>query len=374
MLEIDASFGEGGGQILRSALTLSTITGQPVRLTNVRARRPQPGLKPQHLKAVEAAARISAAHVEGATIGSQTLSFEPAGLTAGDYFFDIGTAGSTSLLLQTLQLPLGFAEGPSRLVLGGGTHVPWSPCYHYLQWQWLPCLEAAGYRVTCTLERAGFYPRGGGLLHADIAPNRPLLPLGLAERGRLLHVRGLSAVGRLDRTIAERQRRQAAMKLRELGVPVDIAVADVPSGSPGTFLVLQAVFEGGRCCASALGAPHKPAERVADEAVAELLADLAAGGAVDAWLADQLLLPLAFSTGVSELSVCRISEHLRSNAELLARFLPVSVTIDGETGRPGKVRIGGIGGPDAWRCEGDSAGRTRAGAAGCPSRTSGRPR
>lgn len=345
MIEIDASFGEGGGQILRSALALSVITGEAMRLTNIRARRPQPGMKPQHLKAVEAAALIGAARVEGATPGSQTLRFEPTGLQGGKYAFDIGTAGAVSLLLQTVTLPLCFADGPSRLTLTGGTHVPWSPCYHYLQWQWLPCLAAAGYHVECNLERAGFYPRGGGLLHANIVPSRHLMPLCIAERGRLLRIRGLSGVGRLDRSIAERQRSQAVERLRELGVPLEIEVADVPAASPGTFIVLQAEFEGGRCCAFALGTRHKPAEKVADEAVDELRTDIKAGGAIDAWLADQLLLPLAFVPGRSELSVCRISRHLRTNAELLGYFLPVRVEIDGETDQPGRVRLQGVGAP-----------------------------
>ena len=340
-LEIDASFGEGGGQVLRSALALSVITRTPMRLTNVRARRPQPGLKPQHLKAVEAAAQISAARVEGAALGSQTLVFEPTALDAGHYAFDIGTAGSTSLLLQTLCLPLSFAAAPSRLSLAGGTHVPWSPCFHYLQWQWLPYLAQIGYHVDCRLERAGFYPRGGGLLHADIVPSRRLRPLRLGERGRLLRIRGLSAVGRLDRLIAERQRNQAVDRLRQLGVPLEIEADEVPAGSPGTFIVLQAEFEGGRCCAFGLGALHKRAEKVADEAADELLADIAAGGAIDAWLADQLLLPLAFADGESLLSVCRISQHLRTNAELLGYFLPVRVEIEGEIGEPGRVVIAG---------------------------------
>ncbi len=341
MIEIDASFGEGGGQVLRSALALSVITRTPMRLTNVRARRPQPGLKPQHLKAVEAAAQISAARVEGATPGSQTLVFEPTDLKGGHYAFDIGTAGSVSLLLQTLWLPLSFAAGPSRLRLAGGTHVPWSPCVHYLQWQWLPYLAEIGYHVECSLERAGFYPRGGGLLQADIVPSRHLTPLQLAERGRLLRIRGLSAVGRLDRSIAERQRSQAVERLRELGVPLEIEVTEVPAVAPGTFIVLQAEFEGGRCCAFALGARHKRAEKVADEAVEELRADIAAGGAIDAWLADQLLLPLAFVPEQSVLSVCHISQHLRTNADLLGYFLPVKVEIEGETGEPGRVVIEG---------------------------------
>ena len=345
MIEIDASFGEGGGQILRSALSLSVITGEAMRLTNIRTHRPRPGLKPQHLKAVEAAALISDARVEGASPGSQTLIFEPEGLKGGKYAFDIGTAGSVSLLLQTICLPLSFADGPSRLTLSGGTHVPWSPCYHYLQWQWLPYLAKAGYHVDCALERAGFYPRGGGLLLADIVPSRRLTPLRISERGRLLRVLGLSAVGRLDRSIAERQRRQAVERLGELGVPLEIEVTEVAAASPGTFIVLQAEFEGGRCCAFALGARHKPAEKVADEAVAELLADIESGGAIDAWLADQLLLPLAFVPDRSEFSVCRISRHLRTNAELLGHFLPVVVEIEGEINRPGIVRIQGTAAP-----------------------------
>ena len=342
MIEIDASFGEGGGQILRSALSLAVITGQAMRLTHIRNQRPQPGLKPQHLKAVEAAAQISDARVEGATPGSQTLRFEPEGLKSGKYAFDIGTAGSVSLLLQTICLPLSFADGPSSLTLTGGTHVPWSPCYHYLQWQWLPYLAEAGYHGDCVLERAGFYPRGGGLLHANIVPSRRLSPLRLTERGRLLRIQGLSAVGRLELSIAERQRKQAIDRMRELGVPLEIEVTEVPSASPGTFILLQAEFEGGRCCAFALGARHKRAEKVADEAVEELRADINTGGTIDAWLADQLLLPLAFVPGRSAFSVCRISRHLRTNAELLGHFLSVSVEIDGETNQPGIVSIQGM--------------------------------
>ncbi|MEW6133479.1 MAG: RNA 3'-terminal phosphate cyclase [Pseudomonadota bacterium] len=346
MIEIDASFGEGGGQILRSALALSVITGKPMRLTHVRAMRPQPGLKPQHLKAVEAAAQISAARVEGASLGSQSLVFEPQGLKAGEYAFDIGTAGSVSLLFQTLYLPLSFAGAPSRLKLTGGTHVPWSPCYHYLAWQWLPWLRQIGCRMECRLELAGFYPRGGGVMHAEIRPHGELSPLRLGKRGRLLHIRGLSGVGRLPLSIAERQRKQAQARLADLAVPAEIEVAEIPAASPGTFVVLQAEFEHGRCCAFALGERHKPAEKVADEAVDELRADIDSGGAIDAWLADQLLLPLAFAPGPSELSVSRISRHLLTNAAVLACFLPIEVETDGEAGRPGLVRLHGVHPPE----------------------------
>lgn len=342
MIEIDASFGEGGGQILRSALSLSVITGKAMRLTSIRAHRPQPGLKPQHLKAVEAAALISDALVVGAALGSQALTFEPQSLNGGEYVFDIGTAGSVSLLLQTVYLPLSFAGQPSSLTLIGGTHVPWSPCYHYLAWQWLPYLREAGYNLKCTLERAGFYPPGGGLVHAEIFPSHRFSTLQITERGRLMSIRGLSAVGRLPLQIAERQRKQALDKLSDLQVPLEIEVVEVPSASPGTFIVLQAEFEHSRCCAFALGERHKLAERVADEAVEELLGDIASGGAIDAWLGDQLLLPLSFVPGLSAFSVSRISRHLRTNAELLSYFLPVSFQIDGETNQPGNVHIQGV--------------------------------
>ncbi|MGB9129365.1 MAG: RNA 3'-terminal phosphate cyclase, partial [Thiobacillus sp.] len=181
--------------------------------------------------------------------------------------------------------------------------------------------------------------------HADIVPSRHFSPLRLTARGRLLRIRGLSGVGRLDLSIAERQRKQAIERLRDLQVPLEIELAEVTSASPGTFIVLQAEFEGGRCCAFALGARHKPAEKVADEAADELRADIHSGGAIDAWLADQLLLPLAFVPERSELSVCRISRHLRTNAELLGYFLPVAVEIEGETGQPGIVRLHGTAAP-----------------------------
>lgn len=231
-------------------------------------------------------------------------------------------------MLQTLYLPLSFAGRASRLKLTGGTHVPWSPCFHYLSWQWLPCLGQIGYRLACRLESAGFYPRGGGVVHADIEPHGRLSPLRIVQRGRLLRIRGLSAVGRLPLAIAERQRSEALARLAPLGVPVEIEVAEVPSPSPGSFIVLQARFEHSQCCAFGLGERHKPAERVADEAAGELLADIASGGAIDAWLADQLLLPLAFAPGLSELSVSRISRHLLTNAELLGYFLPVRAEIE----------------------------------------------
>ena len=341
MIELDASFGEGGGQILRSALTLSVISGAGVRLSNIRVRRAQPGLKAQHLAAVRAAAEISGARVEGARVGSQSLQFEPGALHGGNYRFDIGTAGSVCLLLQTVLVPLSLAAEPSRLTLTGGTHVPWSPCYEFVSRSWLPTLHRLGFRAETVLERAGFYPRGGAVVRAAIEPVAAITPLSLTRRGRLLAIRGVSAVARLPSGIAERQRKRSLERLTFLGVPVEIELRTVVADSPGTFVFLCAEYEEARCAFSALGARGKPAERVADEACDELVAHLEQPGAVEPHLADQLLVPLTFAAGVSEFSTSRVSQHLVTNAELLGYFVQTAPVVTGSPGAPGTVRVVG---------------------------------
>jgi len=339
MIEIDGSQGEGGGQVLRTALTLAAITAKPVHLFNVRAHRSKPGLKPQHLKAVEAVAAITGARVEGAKLGSQTLSFEPQAIVPGNYRFDIGTAGSVSLVLQTVLLPLSFAKEDSHVVITGGTHVPWSPCYHYLAWHWLHYLRQAGFRSELALDKAGFYPPGGGRISAAIAPAAALAPLTLAKRGALRRIRGLAAVSNLDIGIAERMRSRAMQQLQDSDVACDIATEVFDALSPGAFLLLLAQFEHSQACYYALGVRGKPAEVVADEAVGQLQEFLATDGAIDEYLADQLVLPLALTPGVSELRTSRVTQHLVTNAGIVKRFLPVAIEISGDIGRPGQVRI-----------------------------------
>ncbi|GIX49340.1 MAG: ribosomal subunit interface protein [Candidatus Tectimicrobiota bacterium] len=339
MLQIDGARGEGGGQILRSALTLSLLTGTPVHLINIRARRPKPGLMPQHLQAVQAAAAVGEAEVEGAFLGSQALRFVPRGRRGGTFRFDIGTAGATSLVLQTVFLPLSAAAEPSHLTLTGGTHVPWSPCHHYLELHWLPLMRRLGCDAELRLELAGFYPQGGGRVRAHIRPVARLVPLQLTVRGRLLGIRGLSAVANLDLSIAERQRLQALQRLAPYCREVDIEVVRLPARGKGTLLLLLAQFEHARCCYYALGERGKPAERVADEAVEQLLAFLHSEAAVDEFLADQLLLPLAFAPGTSELTTARVTQHLLTNAEVIRQFLPVEIDIRGALGAPGWLRL-----------------------------------
>jgi RNA 3'-terminal phosphate cyclase (ATP) len=339
MIEIDGMMGEGGGQVLRSSLSLSLLTGKPVQLTRIRARRARPGLGYQHRMAVQAAGRISRACIEGDRIGSQELYFSPGTVIPGSYHFDIGTAGATSLVLQTVLLPLALAAGISRLHITGGTHVPWSPCFHYLDWHWRVLLTRLGVMFELDMVMAGFYPQGGGVVHAVLPGGARLGALQLCDRGRLLRVRGLSAVANLPEEIGMRQRSTAIRQLRELGCTIDIAVTALPAHSRGTVLVLLAEFERSQACFFALGERGKRAEKVAEEAVDELLKFLETDGAVDRWLADQLLLPLACAGQPSVLRTSEVTTHLLTNAEVIRRFLPVEITVTGAVGETATIHI-----------------------------------
>lgn len=329
--------------MLRSCLALSLITGRGLRIRNIRSRRRKPGLMPQHLKAVEAAATIGMARTDDARLGSQSLTFQPSGISSGLFQFEIGTAGSTSLVLQTILVPLSFAKEPSRVTVRGGTHVPLSPCFHYLDLHWIPFMRQIGFDIRLEMELAGFYPQGAGVVHASVQPAARILPLSLTERGALKRIYGISAVANLDVSIAERQRNQALVRLAERFPSVEITVVKMPSLFRGTMLLLIAEFEKSQCCYFGLGARGKPAERVADEAVDQLLEFFGTDGAIDERLADQLILPLAFSSGVSQLRTSKVTQHLLTNAEVLKACLSIDVKVDGDISRPGLVRVSGIG-------------------------------
>jgi len=338
-LSIDGSLGEGGGQILRTSLALALMTGKPFTLTNIRSRRAKPGLMAQHLRAVGAAREIGKAKVQGDRLGSQSLIFEPTGLSCGDFQFDIGTAGSTSLVLQTILPPLSFATASSTVVLTGGTHVPWSPCFQFLEMHWLHYMRKIGFDIRLELEAAGFYPRGGGRVLATVRPASRLSPLCLINRGNLKNIRGISAVTNLNYSIAERQKLQAVKRLSDVSRAIEIAILRLPSPSRGSLLLLLAEFENSQCCFYGLGALGKRAETVADEAVNEFIGFLATDGAIDHYLADQLVLPLALSAGVSEIRTSKVTQHLTTSAEIVKMFLPVSIEVDGVIGQPGSMRI-----------------------------------
>lgn len=342
MIVIDGSMGEGGGQIVRSALSLSLLTGKPFTITNIRAARSIPGLRAQHLAAVSAAARISHAQVEGGRVGSQQLTFVPGAVVPGRYHFDIGTAGATSLVLQTVLLPLAMAARPSHLSITGGTHVPWSPCFHYLDWHWRVLLARIGIPFALALQRAGFYPEGGGEVDAFIPGQARPHALDLTERGELRRLRGLSAVANLSAEIGERQRRQMMNRLQTLTPQVapEIALESYPAYSRGTAVVLLAEFEQSQACFSALGARGKPAERVADEAVDAFASFLQNDGAVDPWLADQLLLPLALANEPAKIRTGGVTQHLLTNARVISYFMPVVIEVAGIVDTPALVTIG----------------------------------
>jgi RNA 3'-phosphate cyclase len=358
MLELDGSFGEGGGQILRTSLALSLLTGRAFHLRNVRAGRKKPGLQPQHLMSVRAAAIIGQAQTRGASLGSSDLVFEPGEVQAGAYRFDVGTAGATGLVLHTLYLPLALrGKASSELTLIGGTHVLASPCYHFLETTWRRYLELCGLRVSLRLNRPGFYPRGGGEIVAVIHPCAQLKGIRLEKRdetgvapGERLDRRdagstklasGFSAVAGLDASIARRQARRASARLQQYGLQVRLREETWPGG-PGTVLAVELDTTPVPTLFFALGARGKPAERVADEAVDQVIAYLDSGEAlVDAHSGDQLVLPLALAEGPSEYRVALVTRHLTTNIAVIRQFLERDIVCEGQEGAPGVVRIAG---------------------------------
>jgi RNA 3'-terminal phosphate cyclase (ATP) len=338
LVELDGSFGEGGGQILRTSLALSLLTGNPFHLRHVRARRSKPGLQPQHLMSVRAAAAIGAAQVRGASVGSTDLVFEPGAVSAGTYRFDIGTAGATGLVLQTICLPLALrGTAPSEVTLIGGTHVSTSPCFHFLDATWRVYLERIGLRLSLRMVRPGFYPRGGGVVVAHIQPTAALRGLRLRERGEAT-VRGFSAAAGLPYHVIMRQARRAASRMEEFGVEADVREENW-EGGPGSVLGLVVDTEPAPALFFGLGARGKPAEFVADEAADQAIAYLRAPAPVDAHSADQIVLPLALADGPSEYGVAELTQHLLTNIGVIRQFLEREIVGEGHLGMPGVVRI-----------------------------------
>jgi RNA 3'-phosphate cyclase len=342
MIELDGSFGEGGGQILRTSLALSLLTGQAFHLRNLRARRSKPGLQPQHLTSVQAASTIGQARVCGASLGSSDLVFEPGEVIPGKYHFAIGTAGSVGLVLHTVYLPLAWrASGPSEVILTGGTHVNKSPCFHFLESTWGPYLELLGLRVRLQMRRPGFYPRGGGVVEAHIQPCAQLHSLQLEACGEVTRLTGFSAVAGLPEQIAQRQARRAITRLQQRRLPADVRLETWNDG-PGTVLSLTLDTTPVPTLFFGLGARGKPAERVADEAVDQVLAYLErVPPAVDAHSADQLILPLALAKGPSAFRVAEITSHLLTNIGVIRRFVDREITCQGEEGGVGVVSVNG---------------------------------
>jgi len=323
MLTIDGSFGEGGGQVLRSALALSMVTGRAFRIENIRSGRKKPGLMRQHLTAVRAATAVCGATVSGDSMRSTALTFEPGQVTPGRYEFAVGTAGSATLVLQTVLPALMFAAGPSHLTLGGGTHNPWAPPFDFLEKALLPLLAKMGPRVSVELKRPGFYPAGGGEFEVTIEPDGRLRPLELLERGEIVSRRGRAIVSRLSPDIAQRELSAVRRKLNWREDEMHVEVVRNSAG-PGNVLFLEIESENVTEVITGFGQVNVPAQRVAATAAKEAQRYLAAGAAVGEHLADQLLVPLALVGG--RFRTVGPSRHTTTNIELIERFVDVAIT------------------------------------------------
>lgn len=327
ILIIDGFQGEGGGQILRTSLTLAAILGRPIQIKRIRAGRARPGLAAQHLTCVQALAEITKASVSGAEIGSMELEFIPPRLARGGKCnFNValaragGSAGSCGLIFQSVLLPLAFAKNKSEVTLLGGTHVPWSPTFDFLSQTFLPALGACGLQTSLDLRRPGFYPQGGGRMKAQITPLQKIQALKLQKPGTLQEIKSLITISDLSFSIAARIESQVSKLLKPLKVEIVFARMEAKAHSPGVALFLQARYERGFTGFSAIGEKGKSSEQVAAEAVEALLLHHKSQATIDVRLADQLLLPLAFASGTSVFTTARMSSHLQTNAFVIEQF------------------------------------------------------
>ncbi len=323
MIEIDGSFGEGGGQIVRSSLALSIITGKPFQIFQVRANRQKPGLLNQHLTAVNAAAEISSANTSGVKLGSSAFTFFPGSVKPGNYRFDIGTAGSTMLVFQTILPPLMLAAAPSSILLEGGTHNPMAPPFEFIKNTFLPLLDRMGVKVKAELNAYGFYPQGGGSLRFEIQPSPSLLPLTLNERGAVHAINANALVVKLPADIGNRELKVLKSELTRLD---NKKVTEIQEGrSPGNVVLVEVKSESLTETITAIGARGVKAEQVAHSAAEETNHYLASSAAVGEHLADQLLIPMALA-GKGSFLTSVLSPHTITNIDVIQKFLDVSIT------------------------------------------------
>ncbi|MBN8417374.1 MAG: RNA 3'-terminal phosphate cyclase [Verrucomicrobia bacterium] len=325
----------GGGQILRSSLSLSLATGQPFRMTNIRGKRPKPGLMRQHLTCVKAAAAVCDASVDGAELGSVELVFRPGKVMAGDYSFAIGSGGSTTLVLQTLLPALLHAEKPSTLRIEGGTHNPMAPPFEFIEQCYLPVIQSMGVKAAATLERPGFMQAGGGVITAEIHPIKKWKKLKLTERGDAMETFGRVLHAHLHRDIAEREIAAATQLLEWPANHIELRYANDSTG-PGNAILLGARFANVCEITSGIAQQGKSSESVATGAAKSLRSYLASPAPVGAHLADQLLLPMALAGG-GLFHTLTITDHTLTNIALIEQFLPVKFTI--EDLKPGVKKI-----------------------------------
>ncbi len=328
MITIDGSYGEGGGQILRTALALSLVTGQPFRIENIRAGRKRSGLMRQHLTAVNAAAEIGRAQVSGNAIGSKRFTFEPKAVQPGRYHYAIGTAGSCTLVLQAVLPALLVADGPSEILLEGGTHNPFAPPFDFLTGAFLPLINRMGPQVAATLERPGFFPAGGGRMRVSVSPAAQLKPLILMDRGQIKHKSARAVVSNLSINIARRELKVVADKLG--WEPASLhAVAVEKALGPGNVMTLEIESNALTEVFTGFGERGVSAERVAGRVVKEARDYTDLKVAVGGHLADQLLVPLAIAGG-GKFSTMPPSRHTTTNVEIIKQFMNIKCDINAD--------------------------------------------
>ena len=351
VIDVDGSWGEGGGQVVRLSVALSALIGKPITICNIRAKRSPPGLRPQHETAVRAVAQMADAEVEGLSVGSTRLSFSPKTSKGGRLFFDAGTAASTSLILQSLMPIMAFSKEPVQVELHGGTNNPWAPAIDYLQGALLPTLARMRFRGSIELVRRGFYPQGGGIVRAAVSPVERLNSIVSTEFGEIRGIRGLSYSSRLPSHIAARMAtsanktivkdgfKEASIELESLQ-PRDSRCA-INSGC-GIILFAE-LSSGAIICGDSLGEIGKPAEQVGYEAAESLCEQLRTGSPVDKHLGDQLIVYMGLACGLSEVKVSQLTLHTLTCIHVLEEMLDVHFKVFGEKDAPATITCEGIG-------------------------------
>ncbi len=325
MITIDGSLGEGGGQILRTALGLSLVKQKPFEILNIRAGRKKPGLLRQHLTAVKAAKEISKAEVSGDCLGSTQLLFKPNKVISGEYNFAIGTAGSATLVLQTILPGLILADSPSSIIIEGGTHNPYAPPFNFIKKSFLPILKKMDVNVAVELIKYGFYPAGGGKLKISIHPSSSLTPIDIMERGCLKSIEAKAYIANLDESIAKRELKTMQSKLPDIGENTEIINVENSNG-PGNIVTIELQYESITEVITGFGELNKRAEKVALEAVGIAKKYMASGAPVGIHLADQLMIPFALAKRGSY-KTFSLSKHAQTNLEVIKKFCALNLNL-----------------------------------------------